>query len=119
MSILNDILNDPVILPLGSALLGTHIALYVIFKYVCKDGPWKELPSFTAHQVVALAMMVYTSYLGFTHYTDRGMLNVNEGGLYLSRLTMGVSDVLTVLFCHTCLKANDCKIVAHNHPLDC
>jgi hypothetical protein len=98
MSVIADILNDPVIFPLGSALLGTHIALYVIFKYVCKDGPWKELPSFTAHQVVALAMMIYTSYLGFTNYNNRGMLHVDEGGLYLSRLSMGVSvKVLAVI----------------------
>lgn len=94
MSVLESILNDPVILPVGSALLATHLALYVTFKYICKDGPWKELPSFTAHQVVALAVMTYTTYLGFIGYNERGMLNVNETGLYLARFSMGVSYIV-------------------------
>ena len=91
MSILESILNDPIIVPAGLAILATHIVLFLVFKYVCPDGPWKKLPSFTAHQVIALALMIFQTYAGFVHYQHRGMLDVNEGGLFISRFAIGVS----------------------------
>jgi hypothetical protein len=90
MSILNSLLHDPTILPVGTTILMCHISLFLMFKYVCPKGPWKDLPSFTAHQVIALILMVYQTYLGFQSYQFRGMLRINEGGLYMSRFTIGV-----------------------------
>jgi hypothetical protein len=90
--IMKSILDDPVIIPLGSAILAVHILLFLLFKYVCPDGPWKVLPSFTAHQVIALVLMTYQTYLGFMHHRDGGMLNVNLQGVFMARFSVAVSD---------------------------
>ena len=92
MIIIQSILDDPVIIPLGSAILTVHILLFLIFKYVCSDGPWKALPSFTAHQVIALVLMIYQTFLGFLHHQqDSGMLNVNLSGVFMARVIIAVS----------------------------
>lgn len=89
MGIIGDVLDDPVIIPAGATVLGIHILLFLLFKYVLPDGPWKKLPSFTAHQVVAFGMMVFHTFLGFKHFGDTGLLNINEGGMFLARIAMG------------------------------
>lgn len=90
MSVIESILNDPVILPAGGTLLGIHIILCVLFKYVLPDGPWKKMPSFTAHQVIALTMMIIQTILGFKYFTEPSLTTLNEDGLFLSRLAMGL-----------------------------
>ena len=91
MYFIKSILDDPVIIPLGSAILTIHIVLFLIFKYVCSDGPWKALPSFTAHQVIAFVLMVYQTYLGFRYHQDSGMMNVNLPGVFMARFSIAVS----------------------------
>ncbi|KAI2492411.1 TLC domain-containing protein [Fragilaria crotonensis] len=86
--IIKSILNDPVIIPLGSSILAIHIVLFFLFKYVCPDGPWKVLPSFTAHQVIALVLMIYQTYLGFMYHRDGGMMNVNQPGVFMARFSV-------------------------------
>ena len=94
MSIVESIANDSLILPLGLAILSIHIILFLLFKYVLPDGPWRALPSFTAHQVIAFVLMIYQTYVGFVNYKHHGMLIVNEGGLFMARLAIGVSITL-------------------------
>jgi len=89
MSIIQSILNDPVILPSGASMLACHVLLYVVFKYLCPDGPWKQMPSFTAHQVVAFLAMCYQTYLGFLYFNDWGIFNYVEGGVFMAQFCVG------------------------------
>lgn len=43
-AIVAELLHDPVVIPWGLTALSIHIGLYCLFKYVCPDGPWKDLP---------------------------------------------------------------------------
>lgn len=90
MSVIQSIIKDPVILPAGGTLLTIHILLCVLFKYVLPDGPWKKMPSFSAHQVITLVMMTIQTILGFMYFTETSLTNLNEDGLFLSRLAMGL-----------------------------
>lgn len=88
LSIINYILTDPVIVPYGAVILAVHVLLCLIFRYLCPDGPWKKLPSFTAHQVIAFVFMIYQTYLGLKYYHIHGIFNINEGGLYMAEFSM-------------------------------
>mmetsp|Transcript_22046 Transcript_22046/g.32575 ORF Transcript_22046/g.32575 Transcript_22046/m.32575 type:complete len:266 (-) Transcript_22046:215-1012(-) len=90
MSIIQYILDDPVILPSGAFMLASHLFLFVVFKYLCPEGPWKQMPSFTAHQAVAFVAMIYQTYLGFLHFHDyRDIFGENAGGIYISQFCVG------------------------------
>mmetsp|Transcript_22723 Transcript_22723/g.34366 ORF Transcript_22723/g.34366 Transcript_22723/m.34366 type:complete len:268 (-) Transcript_22723:102-905(-) len=89
-NIIQSILSDPVILPSGATVLATHVFLTLIFKYLSPDGPWKQMPSYTAHQVVAFVMMIYQSYLGFYNFSGSGgVFEDNPGGIYISQFCIG------------------------------
>ena len=53
------------LLPYGLTCLGAHFVLWVVFKYLLPPGPWREMPNFTAHQAVALFLMIQWTYDGF------------------------------------------------------
>jgi len=77
---------------LGCLLL--HTLSYLLSVYVLPNGPWTKLPSFTAHQVVAMPFMVYLTVLGFQEWFGGTtcadpVLHINENGLYLSRIVIG------------------------------
>jgi hypothetical protein len=64
--------DNPILIPYGCACLVAHIVLFVLFKYVLKPGPWKEVPSFTAHQVIALVLMIQWTVLGIQNLSAAG-----------------------------------------------
>lgn len=89
-NIIQSILSDPVILPSGATVLASHVLLCLIFKHLSPDGPWKQMPSFTAHQVVAFVLMIYQSYMGFSHFSTAGdVFQDNPGGIYISQFCVG------------------------------
>jgi hypothetical protein len=59
----------PILIPYGCACLLAHILLYGLFRYILPPGPWGEVPSFTAHQAVALVLMI--------QWTVQGIQNLN------------------------------------------
>jgi hypothetical protein len=88
----------PIILPYGLFCLVLHLILWGIFKHAPVNGPWKQNPHFTAHQLVALGCMIHWTYLGFTQpYTEAGVsgsvlpliLQPNPHGLKLTQYSMG------------------------------
>jgi len=89
--------DDPIIAPLGLSLLGCHIILCLLLKSsIVPNGPWKIVPSFTAHQIITFVLMIYQSYLGFKYFIfDRTTWNIlpttedESGGYYMSQLSMG------------------------------
>jgi hypothetical protein len=62
--------NNPILLPYGCACLIAHIVLYILFKYVFYRGPWTDVPSFTAHQVIAFFLMIQWTVIGFQNLSD-------------------------------------------------
>ena len=91
--LLETVWNDPIIIPNGIRLLVTHFILYGIFKYGLPPGPWKVMPSFTAHQVIVVGLMIYQTMLGFQyyyHHNNKGssVFDVNEGGIYMAQFCM-------------------------------
>jgi hypothetical protein len=92
------LLNQPVWITWGLGCLSLHTLLYVFFARILPKGPWTELPAFTAHQVVALLVMVYTTVLGFhywfSHHNDPELpsdmvMDVNTNGLYFGHIVIG------------------------------
>jgi hypothetical protein len=64
---MNDFMNaatKPLVLKSGFLCLGIQLVLHAVCEYVLPSGPWTKLPSFTAHQVLALPLMTYVSYQG-------------------------------------------------------
>lgn len=55
---------DNVALTTGLGCLGAQLGLYVLFAYVLPDGPWRKEPGFTAHQVIALPLVCFLTYVG-------------------------------------------------------
>jgi hypothetical protein len=53
------------LVPYSLTCLVVHFILWAIFKYLLPAGPWKETPHVTAHQVVALCLMMQWTYVGF------------------------------------------------------
>ncbi|KAL3932691.1 MAG: hypothetical protein SGBAC_010734 [Bacillariaceae sp.] len=56
--------TDPLVVQTGMICLGMHLLLYGVFAYMLPDGPWKKMPSHTAHQALALPLMTYISLKG-------------------------------------------------------
>lgn len=56
----------PLVMQSGLLCLGLQLLLHAMCQYAFPHhpGPWSELPSFTAHQVLALPIMIYVSYQG-------------------------------------------------------
>ena len=48
----------------GLSCLAVQIILAALFAFVLPKGPWKTEPGFTAHQCVALPLMIYMAYCG-------------------------------------------------------
>ena len=60
-----DLVFSLTVIETGLKALAAHLFLLICFTYVLPTkGPWKDLPSFTAHQVVALPLMISVSYQG-------------------------------------------------------
>ena len=88
--LLETIWNDPIIIPNGMKLLAAHFILYGIFKYLLptNGGPWKVMPSFTAHQVIVIFLMIYQTWLGFKYYKKGSVFDINDGGIYMAQFCM-------------------------------
>lgn len=69
------------LLPYGLTCLACHTLLWATFRYVLpSSGPWKASPNFTAHQVVALFLMIQWTYYGFFGKEEEGEVS-NEHDL--------------------------------------
>lgn len=53
------------LLPYGLICLTGHVILFVLCRFVLPNGPWKDTPNVTAHQVVALLLMIQWTWNGF------------------------------------------------------
>ena len=82
----------------GLGCLSVHILSYLLSSHVLPKGPWTELPSFTAHQVVALPVMIYTTILGFQSWfgtslasecSENMALDIYPQGIYFGQLVIG------------------------------
>lgn len=62
----------PLVVQSGLICLGAQVLLHGIFAFALPKGPWTNLPSFTAHQVVCLPLMIYISYEGFKAWFGEG-----------------------------------------------
>ena len=49
----------------GVKCLAAHLLFYIAFKYVLPQGPWRKAPNFTAHQLIALFLMIQWTCDGF------------------------------------------------------
>lgn len=101
------------VLPYGLTCLAAHILLVGVFKYILppypssaspsKLPPWKAVPSFTAHQIIALWLMVSWTITGLTsQYNDNDdnygenrapstslkMLHVHPAGIRMAQRSM-------------------------------
>jgi hypothetical protein len=69
------------LLPYGLTCLACHTLLWATFRYVLpSSGPWRASPNFTAHQVVALFLMIQWTYYGFFGKEEEGEVS-NEHDL--------------------------------------
>ena len=100
MDDMGSVVLTPLVVQSGLACLGVHCLLYVLFAYVLPKGPWSELPSFTAHQVVCLPLMIAFTYAGFSFWffsdksnnsgqTDR-ILGEFADGAVLGQVVLGM-----------------------------
>ena len=92
------LVDPPVWILWGLGCLSVHILSYLLSSHVLPKGPWTELPSFTAHQVVALPVMIYTTILGFQSWfgtlleaecSNNMVLDIYPQGLYFGQLVIG------------------------------
>lgn len=59
--------------------MGAQIVLTSVFAFkVLGTGPWSEMPSFTAHQVIATAVLLYLSVEGLRLQWQQNALNDNN-----------------------------------------
>lgn len=89
MALIDIALEQEYLIPYGAACMGAQIVLYVLYRYLLPSGPWKQLPSFTAHQTVALFLMVQWSVIGIQSFNETGVFTVNEGGLFVAQCATG------------------------------
>ena len=67
---------DSTSINIGFLCITVQSICYFLFSYVFPKGPWKAEPGFTAHQFVALPLMIFLSVIGWsTWFTTEG----NEG----------------------------------------
>mmetsp|Transcript_23245 Transcript_23245/g.57264 ORF Transcript_23245/g.57264 Transcript_23245/m.57264 type:complete len:288 (+) Transcript_23245:89-952(+) len=76
--------TDPLVVQTGMICLGIHLLLYGVFAYApLPDGPWKKMPSHTAHQVLALPLMTYISVQGCITWFGQADPESSEDRIYL------------------------------------
>ena len=67
-------LFTPFVVQVGVSLVVVHVLLYSLF--VTKafgEGPWSAMPSYTAHKMITLPVLVYLSIQGLLHFDVRGI----------------------------------------------
>ncbi|KAG7351861.1 hypothetical protein IV203_007909 [Nitzschia inconspicua] len=70
------------LLPYGLTCLGCHAVLWVIFRYLLpSSGPWHAAPNFTAHQTIALFLMIQWTLNGFFGEDDEEDMNASTNSL--------------------------------------
>ena len=97
-----DNILTPVFYTVGIACLVAQLVLHVLFKSVLPSGPWRALPSFTAHQAVCLPLMVWLAYEGVQSWAFPGpelvaissnpldrVLAKNPAGMLLGQVVLG------------------------------
>jgi hypothetical protein len=94
--------EQPTIIPWGVGFMTIQTLAYLLFVYVLPDGPWKALPSFTAHQLMAFVGMLYMTALGlyvwFIKFSREGagydhgdrVYQVYDDGVYMGRIVFGI-----------------------------
>ena len=50
------------------ACVFAQVSLWCLFAKVLPDGPWRKEPGFTAHQCIALPLMIYVTSLGLAEW---------------------------------------------------
>ena len=55
----------PTVQRVGIACAVTQCVLWVLFAKLLPNGPWRQEPGFTAHQLVCFPIMIYLAYSGF------------------------------------------------------
>lgn len=87
-----------VALEYGVLFGGAQLLLALLFAYVLPAGPWTSTPGFSAHQVIALAFMVYVACVGSAAWFDPAAppstllsrcADAHPVGQHLARLILG------------------------------
>jgi len=59
------ICTDPFVMAVGCAAAATQVSLRALCRSeLLPDGPWKQEPGFTAHQLICLPFMAYMTFIG-------------------------------------------------------
>jgi hypothetical protein len=97
-----EIFTHPLVLNAGLFCLAAQGILHVLFAFVFPKGPWTEVPSFTAHQLVCLTLMIYVSYSGFVTWfftpapegkfmdAESRLFDLSEGGRDVGHVIFGM-----------------------------
>lgn len=73
METMNDVINNiadylplsPYATQIGVTCIIAQVTLTLLFRLLLPNGPWTHLPAYTAHQVVALPLMIILTYIGW------------------------------------------------------
>jgi hypothetical protein len=67
-------LFTPYVIAVGVSFATVHIILYVLFvTKALGDGPWTNMPSYTAHKMITLPTLTYLSIQGLCYFDVRGI----------------------------------------------
>ena len=114
--LLETIWKDPIIVPNGIKLLVAHFLLYGIFHFLLpQDGPWKRMPSFTAHQVIVVGLMLYQTILGFMYYKKGSVFDINDGGIYMAQFCMSSMMLYDIPITTFFMKEASVDLLMHLH----
>ena len=58
----------------GLACAAAQVLLWIAFSFALGNGPWRQEPGFTAHQVVVLPLIIYLAYWGVVMWRDTPLL---------------------------------------------
>lgn len=75
---------SPLAIQIGFICLFSQLALTFICSKLLPKGPWSEQPTFTAHQVVALPLMIILTYYGWKEWEFTTIENTVAKGLELT-----------------------------------
>ncbi|CAJ1938701.1 unnamed protein product [Cylindrotheca closterium] len=75
--------TDPLVVQSGMICLTIHLLLFGVFAHYAPQGPWKKMPSHTAHQVLALPLMTYITYQGCLTWFLHNETAESEGRIHV------------------------------------
>ena len=83
----------------GLACAAAQVLLWIAFSFALGNGPWRQEPGFTAHQVVCFPLMIILAYLGVTNYyapddrfatPESRVLEPHPVGTMMSQMVLGM-----------------------------